>query len=96
MPIKQGYKIWALGDSGYIYNWLWYPKALGIEGLQGDLNQYFGVDTQVLIILLVKSLPISKPIFTSASISTPGPPIAKYTLYLDNLFINIPLANALI
>jgi hypothetical protein len=21
-PIKQGYKIWALGDLGYIFNWL--------------------------------------------------------------------------
>ena len=37
-PIKQGYKLWALGDSGYIYNWLWYFKALGTEGLWGGLN----------------------------------------------------------
>jgi hypothetical protein len=30
-PIKEGYKIWALGDLGYIYNWLWYSKTEGTE-----------------------------------------------------------------
>ena len=30
-PIKQGYKIWALGDLGYIYSWLWYLKTKGTE-----------------------------------------------------------------
>src|SRR5947208_16342103 len=27
-PIKQGYKIWTVGDLGYIFNWLWYSKIL--------------------------------------------------------------------
>jgi hypothetical protein len=80
-PIKQGYKLWALGDSGYIYNWLWYSKAEGTEGIRGVRRQYLGADTQALVIHLAKSLPKG----------TPG----DYTLYLDNLFTNVPLATAL-
>ena len=44
-PIKLGYKLWALGDSSYIYNWLWYSKALGTEGLREGPPQYLGADT---------------------------------------------------
>ena len=32
-PIKEGYKIWSLGDCGYIFSWLWYSKTEGTEKL---------------------------------------------------------------
>ena len=32
-PIKQGYKIWALEDLGYIFNWLWHSRSLDTEDL---------------------------------------------------------------
>ena len=79
-PIKQGYKIWALGDHGYIYNWLWYSKAQGTEGLRSRSSHNSMADTQALVISLAKSLP---------------EPTQGYTLYLDNLFTNVPLANTL-
>jgi Transposase IS4 len=78
--IKQGYKVWALGDSGYIFNWLWYSKTEGTEGLDSRFRQNSLADTQTLVISLAKSL------LDSA---------IGYTLYLDNLFTNIPLATAL-
>ena len=81
-PIKEGYKLWAIGDHGYIYNWLWYSKDCGTEGLSSRLRSSPGLaDTQALVILLAKSLP--------------EPANFGYTLYLDNLFTNIPLATAL-
>jgi hypothetical protein len=80
-PIKQGYKLWALGDYGYIFNWLWYSKAWGTEGLGSRSGQNSMADTQTLVISLAKSLP--------------NPAVQDYILYLDNLFTNIPLANAL-
>src|SRR5436190_22099897 len=57
-PIKQDYKLWKLGDLGYIYSWLWYLKAEGTEGLgtrsrSSDLSM---ADIQALVISLVKSL----------------------------------------
>ena len=80
-PIKQGYKIWALEDHGYIFNWLWHSKAQGVEGL-GSRSRYKSMaDTQALVISLARSLPDLL--------------VIGYTLYLDNLFPNIPLAKAL-
>ena len=55
-------------------------------------NQYSGADTQALVISLTKGLPTSRLTSTSMPLSMPIP--AAYTLYLDNLFTNIPLANA--
>jgi hypothetical protein len=78
--IKQGYKIWALADLGYIFNWLWYSKARGTEGLDSRSCQNTMTDTQTLVIFLAKSLP---------------DPAQDYTLYLDNLFTNGLLAKAL-
>jgi hypothetical protein len=79
-PISQGYKVWGLGDHGYIFSWLWYSKSLGTEGLlQLRSSQRPLADTQALVISLAESLPERQ----------------GYTLYLDNLFTNVPLANAL-
>jgi len=80
-PIKQGYKIWALADLGYIFNWLWYSKAQGTEGLGKRSRQNTMADTQALVISLAKSLPNSAA--------------QDYILYLDNLFTNGLLAKAL-
>ena len=76
-PIKQGYKFWALADLGYIYNWLWYSKARGTEGLGRRSRRSSMANTQTLVLSLAKSL----------LNSTIG-----YTLYLNNLFPSIPLA----
>ena len=32
-PITEGYKVWALGDSGYIYDWLWHSHVDGPEDI---------------------------------------------------------------
>jgi Transposase IS4 len=157
-PIKEGYKIWALGDLGYIYNWLWYSKTEGTEATRPIRPL---AETQSLVINLAKSLPMptsrpafaatapaaapaswpafaaaapsaapaptpaSGPAFAAAPAPAPasgpafaaaapapapasGPAFAAaapaafpasvpayYTLYLDNLFTNVPLVNAL-
>lgn len=77
-PIKQGFKIWALGDHGYIWNWLWYSKASGTEGTR---RTEVLAETQVLVLNLAKTLPHHA---------------RNHTLYLDNLFTNVPLAKALL
>ena len=80
-PIQQGYKTWALGDHGYIFSWLWYSKTRGTESLGSRSHQNSMADTQALVISLAKSLPDLT--------------VQDYILYLDNLFTNIPLADAL-
>jgi hypothetical protein len=79
-PIKQGYKIWSLGDCGYTFGWRWYSRYQGTEGLGLKSRENTMADTQTLVLSLAKSLP---------------DPAKGYTLYLDNLFPSIPLAVAL-
>ena len=79
-PIKQGYKIWALEDLGYIFNWLWHSRTLGTENLSKQFCQKIMADTHTLIMSLAKSL---------------SEPAQDFILYLDNLFINLSLATAL-
>ena len=75
-PTKQGYKIWSLGDCGYTFNWRWYSKYQGTEGLGLKSRENTMANTQALVLSLAKSLPDSA---------------CGYTLYLDNLFPSIPL-----
>jgi Transposase IS4 len=40
-PIKEGYKVWVLGDAGYVYDWLWHshmkgPEDIPLKGLNID------------------------------------------------------------
>ena len=80
-PIQQDYKIWALEDHDYIFSWLWYSKSRGTESLGSKSRRNPMADTQALVISLAKSLPDLT--------------VQDYILYLDNLFTNIPLADAL-
>ncbi len=78
--IKQDYKVWALDDCDYTFNWLWYSKNQDTESLSSRSWQNTMTDTQTLILSLAKSLSDSAK---------------SYTLYLDNLFSSIFLAVAL-
>ena len=31
-PISEGYKLFAIGDEGYLYNFSWYSPVQGLEG----------------------------------------------------------------
>lgn len=53
-PIKQGFKFWALGDHGYIYNWLWYSRTEGTEATRRSRTL---AETQNLVLNLAQSLP---------------------------------------
>ena len=79
--IKQDYKLWALEDHDYIFNWLWHSKAQDTEDLDSRSCYKFITDTQALVISLAKSLSDSS--------------VINYILYLDNLFSNIFLAKIL-
>jgi Transposase IS4 len=53
-PIKQGYKIYAIADHGYIYNWLWSSREKGYQ----DVYLHDGLtNTGRLVRALVLSLP---------------------------------------
>ena len=53
-PIKQGFKFWALGDHGFIVNWLWYSRT---DGTEATRRSGLLAETQTLVLNLARCLP---------------------------------------
>jgi Transposase IS4 len=96
-PIKEGYKVWVLGDAGYVYDWLWYshvdgPKDIPKKGLNIDRvelteltkpTKVYLASTFALILRLVQRL---RTIYSTR----------VFCFLLDNLFLNINVSQALL
>lgn len=97
-PIKEGYKIWAVGDAGYILDWLWHsrldgPESIPANGLtvdrvtgtfkDGEKTQVHLAPTFALIIRLAQRLRQLHP-------------VRIFCLFLDNLFLNLDVAQCLL
>jgi hypothetical protein len=89
-PIKEGFKVWVLGDQGYVWYWLWYSVETGTEGIpkRGELidlprddEKVYLATTFTTIIRLAQQLPDNSKV---------------YCLFLDNLFINLNVCEALL
>ena len=78
-PIKQGYKMWALCDRGYLYTFMWNSRVLGIGELQKHRDL---TPTGSMVLQLAKRL---HPLQDSNT----------YTIYLDNYFTSIKLFKEL-
>jgi Transposase IS4 len=92
-PIDTGYKLWCIGDHGYVWSWLFHSKAEGVESVSqktswprlrsAGQNATESIDlapTFALVLRLAEKLPKAY----------------KYCIYLDNLFLNVPVAQCLL
>jgi hypothetical protein len=69
-PIKEGYKIFALCQAGYTYNWLFHSRTTGVA----ELPAYSDLaPTQALVYHLACSLPYDRAPY-------------HFNVYMDNLF----------
>jgi Transposase IS4 len=92
-PIQEGYKVWILGDNGYALDWLWHSKEDGPESLHKSLEVPIRVSTGfetvklaptfALVIQLARRL---RAIYSDR----------VFCFYLDNLFLNLNVAQALL
>jgi hypothetical protein len=90
-PISEGYKVWVAAQDGYTVYWLWHsrldgPENVSKEGLllqQTDSEPIRLAPTYALVIQLCRRL---REVW----------PHQKLHLFLDNLFLNVPVAHALL
>ena len=87
-PIKKEYKIWVLGDSDYVYDWLWHSRIDGPEEIsekdikiertssEEESTKIFLTSTFALVIRLIQRL---RQVYKSRI----------FCLFLNNLFLNI-------
>lgn len=92
-PIKEGYKIWAHGCKGYIDDWLWHSRKEGPEEsitseefdrlTDGQIQKFRFAPTFALILRLAMRLRQRYP-------------EPAFCYFLDNLFLNVDVAQALL
>ena len=94
-PVKQGFKIWILGDHGYVWTWLWYSLEVSTEGItKRDIKYTLNAledatiggtvvlaSTHALVVKLAKELTDFYAI--------------SFICVLNNLFLNINVARCL-
>ena len=94
-PIKEGYKVWVLGDGGYVYDWLWHsridgPEKIPKKGIEVNRASSKGESIKVLLIpifaLIIRLTQRLRQIHKSR----------VFCLFLDNLFLNVNVAQALL
>jgi hypothetical protein len=110
-PIKQGYKIFALAEHGYIWTFSWSSRQLGIE----EMFKWPGLTpTGSMVADMISRLPkiSSNPLSNAPLNPLPNPPlnplsnplsmelittspVASYSIYMDNYFSSVALFNHL-
>jgi Transposase IS4 len=96
-PIKKGYKVWVLGDSGYVYDWLWHSHVEGPEDIPSkglDVDRVESTDLSVLT--TVHLTPTFALILRLAQRLRLIHPTRVFCFFLDNLFLNINVSQALL
>jgi hypothetical protein len=79
-PIKRGYKIWVIAANGYFFNWIWHQKGKGplFEPSERPLKKLLKNNTSATVPVLLSRIP-------------EAPKERHYIVYLDSLFVSVPL-----
>ncbi|OQU98151.1 hypothetical protein CLAIMM_03976 [Cladophialophora immunda] len=93
-PIKQGFKVWCLAYvSGYYYDWLLHSPIDGAEGCNRKKKVAFerkGVGNPIML-----SETFQVPVVLLRRLKDRYPH-TKWLVFLDNLFLNLDVAHALL
>jgi Transposase IS4 len=94
-PIDTGYKLWCIGDHGYIWSWLFHSRIDGVKGLEGGrktswlrLRSADNKHTESVLLAPTFALVLR--------LAEQLPKQLKFCIYLDNLFLNLPVAQCLL
>jgi type III secretory pathway component EscR len=91
-PIDEGYKLWCIGDHGYIWSWLFHSRTDGVETFTKSQKTRWPQASKD-----VKKSALLAPIFalilrlTSQLLKQ-----LQFCIYLDNLFLNVPVTQCLL
>jgi Transposase IS4 len=94
-PVAQGYKIWALADNSYLCDWLWHSQREGPENIpkEGIVVDQLTTDN---ILQPIHLAPTFAVIIRLAERLRKLRPTRIFCFYLDNLFLNVPVAQILL
>ena len=91
-PISEGYKVWVLAEAGYVWTWLWHSKIEGPERVPKDGMKFHRPIPQTPIHLAATFALVLR--LTREVQSWYDNRV--FTVFLDNLFLNVDVAQALL
>jgi Transposase IS4 len=93
-PVAEGYKIWVLADNGYVSDWLWHSQRDGPEGIPKK-----GLWVDQLTSNGLESIELAPTFALVIRLATRLRELRStriFCLYLDNLLLNVNVAQALL
>jgi hypothetical protein len=92
-PIDIGYKLWCIGDHGYIWTWLFHLRVDGVETFtKNQQTRWLQLSVDSVGNPSLKSALLSPTFALVLRLASQLPKGHRFCIYLDNLFLNIPVA----
>ena len=96
-PIDTGYKLWCIGDHGYIWSWLFHSRVDGVETFTKSQKTQWpqkSIDSEGNPV--IKSALLAPTFALVLRLASQLPKGPQFCVYLDNLFLNVPVAQCLL
>jgi Transposase IS4 len=90
-PIDEGYKVWMAAQNGYTLTFKWHSKLEGPEGIPQE-----GISVPATSSTSIHIAPTFAVVLTIAQRLRDAFLTQKFHFFLDNLFLNVPVAQALL
>jgi type III secretory pathway component EscR len=96
-PIDTGYKLWCIGDHGYIWTWLFHSRVDGVETFtKSQQTRWPQMSVDSAGKPIIKSALLAPTFALVLRLASQLPKRLRFCVYLDNLFLNIPVAQCLL
>jgi Transposase IS4 len=96
-PIDTGYKIWCISDHGYIWSWLFHSRVDGVETFsKSQQTSWPQLSVNNAGNPVLKSALLAPTFALILRLASRLLKVLRFCVYLDNLFLNIPVAQCLL
>jgi Transposase IS4 len=96
-PVDTGYKLWCIGDHGYIWTWLFHSRVDGVETFtKNQQTRWPQLSVDSAGNPSLKSALLAPTFALVLRLASQLPKGHRFCIYLDNLFLNIPVAQCLL
>jgi Transposase IS4 len=96
-PINTGYKLWCIGDHGYIWSWLFHSRVDSVETFtKSQQTRWPQLSVNSAGNPVIQSALLAPTFALILRLASQLPTGLQFCVYLDNLFLNIPVAQCLL
>jgi Transposase IS4 len=96
-PINTGYKLWCINDHGYIWSWLFHSRVDDVKTFtKSQQTRWPQLSVDSAGNPIIQSALLAPTFALILHLASQLPTGLRFCVYLDNLFLNIPVAQCLL